>query len=303
MRVTRLATAAAVLLTAAAGAAALTADPQEIVFTRLEQEHAVVVRGDDGAAVEPGSVKGYRFLVDKHDYHHMIDVSVRDGKLLVRPAALEAGSYRLVVDTGAGQVVVNVLAPLNDLPNSLENRAAALGITVDQLKERLGLTTSAHRATVDFELPAVYFEGQSVTLSMPKVDGRSYEWAMNGETIAQGPDANEVTYVFKKPGPHVLTYVEKSDGSIVASDTAATTVATVPAVLLSFPVRSDATLPAPAGFDKYTWKLDGAEVATGPILRHRFNQRGQHTLELLAENPQGRPAGEYFRVVYRITVE
>ena len=64
----------------------------------------------------------------------------------------------------------------------------------------MGLSTPAARSEIQIDLPPVYYEGQTLTLSMPRKAGRSCAWFMNGDPVAAEPERNAIAYTFKDSG-------------------------------------------------------------------------------------------------------
>ena len=211
---------------------AVTADPAKVTFT-APQQSATITLTKDGAPIPAKDIRGWQFLASGHDYKHMLDVEKMDGALKIAPSkTLEVGSYDLNIETAQGSVIVQVFAPLSDLPDIVEKMESLTGLSEKKVKEKMGLTTPAGREETKIALAGVYYEGQTLELSMPVTPGRAYAWFMNGDLVAEGPHQNTLSYTFKEPGEYVLTYIEteKKDGKMatVARTTAHTRVVPVP---------------------------------------------------------------------------
>jgi hypothetical protein len=134
------------------------------------------------------------------------------------------GSYDLVIRTRHGAVSVQVYMPLSDLEGIVEEQAKALGISVEEVKERLGIARRYGRETIHFESPLVVYAGQELVVATPCPPGRAYEWRLNGVVVAQGGEAVPLRHRFEEPGVLALEYRESADGRPVASGVAAVTV-------------------------------------------------------------------------------
>lgn len=264
---------------------AVTADPSAVVFQNLSQSATVAVK--DGDAVVPiTSVRGHELYVHEHTYGYMIDVAVADGSLRITPKELEVGSYVLVVNTNAGEVRVNVYAPLSDLPNTYEEQAAMLGIGVDELKMRLGVTGTLSREDIAIDLPPVYYVGQTIRVNVAPRQ-HTMTWGINGQVVTEGVNANTFEYTFTEPGDYLLTYVESRDGGVIASDTAVTRVLATPPVTMTVSPVTEVNLTGPDGYATYTWTHDGTVVGRERFLRFKPPAAGEYRIACKAEGPAG----------------
>jgi len=194
------------------------------------------------------------------------------------------------------------LLPLEKLDNIVEKRAKALGISKQEARKLLGLTTTVPHPDVSIELPAVYYEGQTLALEMPKQPDTSYMWSVNGGVVAQGPDANALEYTFKKTGSYVITYHEIKSGQVVAADSAITTVAPAPAIPWTVETGQEFTLEAPVGYDTYTWEISEQYVATGRKLTYTFEVPGVYTAQCTATR-KAEPGFQSFRYMIDVNQE
>jgi hypothetical protein len=285
---------------------AVTADPAKATFTSPQQS-ATIKLTNNGAAIPARDIRGWQFLASGHDYKHMIIVEKLDGALKIAPSqTLEVGSYDLNIETAHGAVIVQVFAPLSDLPDIVEKTAALTGLSKKKIEERLGLTTPTGREEAQIDLPAVYYEGQTLELSMPVSPGRTCAWFMNGDLVAEGPEQNTLIYTFKEPGEYVLDYLEtvQENGKIatVARARALTRVVPLPGVATEVAVNTEIEFAPPPGYQKHVWRIDGQEVSTEPALKHTFREPGAHSVECLASSPDKGPAQGFLRVRYNTTV-
>jgi len=286
--------------------AAVTATPATVAFTTLDQSVTIKLT-KDGAPIAAADIHGWRLLASGHDYKHMLKIEKMDGALTIAPSkTIEVGSYDLTIETAEGSVSVQVLTPLSDMPDNVEKMAALMGLSEQKVEEKMGLTSLIGREGVTIDLPPVYYEGQTLELSMPVKPGRSYAWFMNGDLVAEGADQNTLSYTFEKPGVYVLTYfeTEKDTGEtiIAVRAQAHTQVATLPAVPAEAVVGSEMPFSSPAGYQKFVWRIDGKEVSTEPTLKHVFRAPGVYIVECVASSPVEGPEQEFLRIRYDTTV-
>jgi len=283
--------------------AEVTVVPASVTFDALDQTASIEVM-KDGRSLPGTDLRGWRLLASGHDYRHMFKFEKRGSILTLIPSeSIEVGSYDLVIDTPHGSVTAKVYTPLRDLPDSLEKRAAAAGVSIDDLKKKLGLVSETIRETLSIELPPVYYQGQTLSLTMPLRLDRVYVWTMNGEVIKQGPGENHFAYTFKEPGEYVLVHYEQEDGIAVAVASAETTVAALPPVAWEVPQNVQFSLSGPAGYARYEWRIDGEPVSTEGTLTHTFRSPGQYTVECRASSPPGGPEEGFLIHRYDTTVK
>lgn len=282
--------------------AGVSVEPSAVMFNALN-ETAVVKLLNEGAPIPAKDIKDWRLLTGKSSYNHMITLEKTDGAITLRPAALEAGSYDLAIDTAYGPVHVQVLAPLNNVPNIIEQQAAALGISVEELNKRLGRSmTLPHGAKCSIQLPPSYFEGQALELDMPLEPERIYVWKINGETVKQGPGENKIAYVFTKPGDYTIDYEERDGNAVVTACSAKTTVISMEPVFSKVPVNTQVKYNGPDGFASYVWSVDGEVRAKEKSFPFTFRAVAKYKIECKASHPEKGSADAYFRQEYVVDV-
>ncbi len=290
------------LLVGAWSAFAVEVKPSQIEFGKIDTSETISVV-HNGQAVPASAIKSVKLWAGGHDYDHMIDVTKADGQVTVKPSELlEIGSYDLVIDTGHGKATVTVMAPLDKLYSSLESRAARLGITVDELKSRLGMTRQLGQEIVRLNLPKVYYVGQTLSVPMEQVKGRTYAWAVNGTAIQVGVGDARMNYTFTEPGIYDFTYVEKEGERVVAAGFGATTVVAEPPVHSEVEQNTTQKFIAPVGYSHYVWSIDGKEVAKGDTLTYEFKERGSHVVSLHAHTPVSGNVEVLRNITYVVTV-
>lgn len=304
--------AAAALVALAACAAtshgAVTADPAEVTFVSPNQSFTLHL-ANNGTPVPAKDIQGWQLLASGHDYQHMIVVEKMDGGLIVTPSkTVELGSYDLNIETTQGSVAVRVFMPLSDVPDIVEKMTALTGLSEAKIKEKLGLSTTTGRNKITFSLPPVYYEGQTLELTLPAQPGAGHTcfWFMNGDAIAEGPDQHALAYTFEKPGEYLLTYLETvtENGALVlvAQARASTSVVAFPGITAETTAGTAMEFSPPAGYRTFVWRIDGQEVSREPALKHTFLNPGTHVVECLASSPDQGPAEGYLRVRFNTTV-
>lgn len=285
---------------------AVTADPAKATFTSPQQS-AIITLTTNGLPVPATDIRTWQFLVSGHDYKHMLIVEKMDGAIKIAPSqTLEVGSYDLNIETAQGAVIVQVFAPLSDLPDIVEKTAALTGLSEKKIKEKLGLTTAAGREEVTIDLPPVYYEGQTLNLTMPVEPGRTSAWFMNGDIVTEGPGQNSLSYTFKESGDYVLTYIETEnvDGKTIVAVRAKayTRVVPVPGVPHEHAVNTEITFAPPPGYQQHVWSIDGLEVSKQPVLKQTFQEPGVYSVECLAFSPNEGPEQGFLRIRYNTIV-
>ncbi|MCX5771049.1 MAG: hypothetical protein NTZ09_12370 [Candidatus Hydrogenedentes bacterium] len=299
----RLVPALLLLCAAAAAQQSLITDPETVTFNTQDQTTLVQVLRN-GLPVNITSVSGHQFLVGRNTYEYMIKVTAEDGKLQIKPTnLLEVGSYLLIVNTNAGRVAMDVFAPLAEMPDSLEARAARAGVSPEQMKTLLGLSTGDPRSAVSLGLPPVYYEGQTLVLTMPPEPGRNYTWAVNGKVVREGVGENEFVYTFREPGEYLVTYAERDNGKVTASAAGTTVVRPVPAVVVELPPNTEFIARAPDGFRRYAWISNGQAIGAGREINYLPTGPGVYEIEVRAEDPVAGPYDQFLRTRYHVVVK
>lgn len=295
-------------LGAAASHGAVTADPAKVTFTSPGQSFTIKL-ANDGAPIPATDIRGWQFLASGHDYKHMVDVEKMNGAIKLSPSnTVELGSYDLNIDTAQGSVVVRVLTPLSDVPDVVERMAALTGQSEQKIAEKLGLTSATGRSEIQIDLPPVYYEGQTLEMTMPSkpVDGHTCVWFINGDAVAEGPDQNAFTYTFLEPGDYVLTYIETANENgkpvVAARAKSYTRVVPLPVVMSEVAVNTTVTYVPPTGYQNHAWSLDGKLVSEEAELEQKFLAPGTHIIECLASAPNTGPAKGFLRIRYKTTV-
>lgn len=285
---------------------AVTADPATATFTSPQQS-VIINLTNNGVPIPEKDISGWQLFASDHDYRHMLTVETMDGALKIAPSkTLEVGSYDLNIETAEGSVIVHVFAPLSDLPDIVSKTAAITGLSEQKIREKLGMTNELGRDQIQLELPPVYYEGQTLELSMPLSTGREAFWFVNGDPVTGATGQNSLVYTFSEPGEYVVIYIETkaTDGktSILARGRAYTRVVSMPATQTEVTVNTEIEYLPPAGYRNHVWRIDGQEFSIQPVLKYSFKEPGVHTVECLASSPIEGPAQGFSRIRYNTIV-
>lgn len=298
----------ALFLGAAPSYGAVTADPASVTFLSPGQSFTVKL-SNDGVPISGKDIREWQFLASGHDYKHMVDVEKMNGAVKISPSGtVELGSYDLNIETTQGAVVVRVLMPLSDVPDVVERIAELTGQSEQKVAEKMGLTSTSGRSEVQLDLPPVFYEGQTLTLTMTAkpADGHSAQWFINGDAVAEGPDPYALNYTFLDAGDYIVTFIETAtvDGAqvIAAHAESYTRVVSIPAVTNHVTVNTTVTYLPPNGYGNHSWSVDGNPVSKDPELIQKFVAPGTHVVECLASAPDEGPATGFQRVRYNTTV-
>ena len=296
------------LLLAGTSHGALTAAPDRVTFLSPDQSFTIAL-ANDGVPLPAADIKSWQFLAGGHDYKHMINIEKKEGAIeLSSSNTVELGSYDLTIDTTRGSVVVRVLTPFTEVPDIVEKMTALTGKSEQKIQEKLGLTSSSGRSDVQIDLPPVYYEGQTLKLTMSATpgDGHACMWFINGDAVAEGPDQYAFTYTFLEPGDYVLTYIETATDNatkaVVAHAKAYTRVVPVPPVPTQTTVNTNVAFSAPSGYAMHAWSIDGQPASEEAEFTHKFLAPGTHLIECLASAPDQGPAKGFSHIRYKVTV-
>lgn len=289
------------LLAITASAYAVEIAPSTIVITSREQTEKVVIT-ERGRPVPASSIGSVQFLVDNHNYIHMIEVDRVAGGIVVRPTKdLEIGTYELRVTVGSSRVSATVLATLVHDPDSIQSRAAALGITADELRRQMGLYTTG-RQSMQLDFAEWYPVGRRVRIEIPAPERARYEWRLNGESIDSGYGPHVFEYTLRRPGPHRFEYIETDPGGATVRTEAVTTVGEPETRLVNLAAKQSVHLLGPEGFTEYTWLIDGEIVSDGMDLTQSFSRPGEYRVECIASGHVTAEDVAFEKATYRIVV-
>lgn len=287
-------------LVIAPAALAVEAVPNTIEIKTADQLVTIGVT-HNGTPVAAASISSVKLYVDNHDYDHMITVEKADGAITIRPTeALELGHYDLAINTAQGEVRVPVTALQGIADEGLEARAKRQGVTVDEIRAQLGISQSVGQERIELNLPQVYYVGQTLKMDMNVGAGRTGAWMVNGEAF--GTSGGSLNYPFEQAGVYDFAYIEKEGDRTVGVAMDTVNVVAEPAIPVSVNTGVKQTLNGPAGYGKYTWKLDDVEVGTGPAWVGTFESAGTRRVTVRAEAPLADSAQSIRELTYVITV-
>lgn len=270
-----------------APAYAVTATPAVVSFDDYE-ESARIKLEHYGQPIAANDINGWNLMVSGNTYGHMLDVSFGNGYIDVSPSTMaEIGNYDLIVYTDLGQVTIDVHTPLSDLPDSLENRAQDMGMSVEQLENRLGETEVLWKDTeVIVGDPAVAYVGEPYALEAAE-EGVVRTWYIDGEAVDYPQGETVYYYTFDDPGIYAVGYEDIRDGETVKRLYRYVTVTGEPAVRYIAVAGEPVTIIGPTGYQDYDWTVDGKPVEAEAMekLVHTFETDGIHMVELEATDP------------------
>lgn len=281
--------------------AGVTAAPARVIFYDTDQ-HAEIRLFAEGMPLAPSSMRGWRLLVGDSSYSHMLRVTPKEEVLIVQPSeSAEVGSYLLVIDTARGMASVEVYTPLSDQASIVEVLARRMNMGMDEARTRLGLTTRGIGIEeITLSLPPVHYQGQILRMDMETAPGRQSVWKVNGEQFPAGAEANRLEHTFTEPGPRLIAYEEYEGGRLRASGAGLTEVVAEPPLAHEAQVGARVTFHAPAGYENYTWWVDGKEAAVGALCEQVFKFPARHLVKVRASQPAARDGFAFREVVYEV---
>jgi len=282
--------------------AAVTATPSSITFESPSQSITVKLT-ENGKPVPASAIRSLHLYVDDHDYPEMMRMKRANGVVTLTPTdSVEIGSYRTVIETSRGNAELTVYTPLSDMPNTIEKQAKALGISVDQMREKLGMTGSTGPEILKIDLPPTQYVGQKLNLTLPPAPDRVFHWAVDGKEVKSGKGENTFSTVLNKPGQLVLTVKEIKNGTTLAAASAGMTVAKEPPVPVKVRAGQALIVSATPGFEQHSWSVDGVAVTGDNALHHTFTQPGKHTIECVSRMATSGDPDVFRLVTYDVTV-
>jgi len=294
---------AVALLLIAPRLSALEVSPESIVFEDKESAQELRIT-HNGEPVPQDAIFEHELYVNAHTYAEMLTVTPKEGGVSVTPTSfLEVGSYDLEIDTRFGTVKVKVYSPLTQMADSLENRAAAKGITVEELKAEMGLTQTSSRNMIELGVPPVYYEGQVLNISLAAEPGRLYQWSINDEVLGAPTGQAELNYPLENPGVLFISLVETNqEGAVTARASALTQVVAIPAMKVETMANRSFTLRAAPDFQHHSWTLDGVASGSGDTWNHTFSTPGVYEVVCVSRGPASGIIGKFYTQRYSITV-
>lgn len=285
--------------------AAVTAAPGAITFSNLTESFDIHLRDGD-SPLPSDAVRGATVRIGENTYTHQFNIKrSTSGPAVItlspNPEHVQVGTFTLIVSTTRGEARVAVNTPLDQLPDMLENRAKALGVTVDDLRAQLGLSHNGPRENAKVTLPEYFYEGHVFTLNMPEAANHDFVWKVNGTVVLEGKGKNTLQHVFASPGDYRIELEERLGAGVVTSWSGVQKVTASPAMEWTVRAKSPFYLEGVHGFRKHTWKIDGEELGEGQTLKWTFREPGVYTIEVKSSEPvDGNPA-EFRRLTWNTT--
>ncbi|MGC8739117.1 MAG: hypothetical protein ACP5UA_10805 [Candidatus Hydrogenedens sp.] len=280
----------------------LYANPDEITFHDLNQEVTVKIFYKN-QPLKKEHIKNWSFLAGENKYNHMIHVQILDDKIVITPRLLETGTYDLVIETTFGKSIIAVYAPLDKLPDTLENRAKKEGIPVDELKKQLGLATPIHRVDIYLEVPPLHYEGQTLVIHLERNPDLLYIWRVNHQVIKQGEGESTFEFTFPEPGNYTIEVEEKDADILLGKASAETKVISYDPIPLQVKMKQPLKLISAEGYSSYTWKVDGViQKEDKNTITLKFNAEKKYIVECVAKGPKGGNPQSFFRTIYEVAV-
>lgn len=277
-------------------------NPDEITFHDLNQETTVKIFYKN-QPLKKEHIKSWSFLAGENQYNHMINLQASDDKIIITPALLETGTYDLVIETTFGKCIIAVYAPLDKLPDTLENRAKKEGVSVEELKKRLGLATPIHRVDIHLEVPPIHYEGQTLEINLERNPDLLYVWRVNNQIIKQGEGESSFVFTFPEPGNYTIEVEEKDADILLGKSTAKTKVISNDPITFQAKIKQPIKLTSVEGYSSYTWKVDGViQKENKSIITLKFNAEKKYIVECIARGPKDGHPQSFFRTIYEINV-
>lgn len=275
----------------------VTADPDQVRFSKFEDTAIIhVMKGEE--PLPSDTIKGARVLIGKSDYSDQFVIGKSTSgpatiTISPKPETAQVGTFGLVISTKFGDALVAVDMPLDQIPGTLEDRAKKEGITVDELKAKLGLSQEGQRETLTVRLPQWQYIGSTFSLRMPTSPGRDFTWKMDGDVVLQGKNENTLKYVLQKTGEHRVDMEMREGDAMVAQWSGVLEVVNYPDMRWQVRKGQSFQLRAPKGFKSHQWKVDGHGAGNSEVLKHTFKETGEHTIECTSHDPIIGEPGEF----------
>lgn len=286
--------------------AAVTADPDHARFSKYGDSATIrVMRGSE--PLPSDAIKGVRAVIGTSNYSDQF-VITKSGSgpatitIAPKEGAAQSGTFALIISTKYGDTLVAVDMPLDQIEGTLEDQAKQQGITVDELKAKLGLSQEGKRETIVVRLPQWQYVGSTFSLRMPPSPGRDYIWKMDGNVVLQGKDENAFRCVLDKAGDRRIDLDVRDGDTVVAQWSGVLEVVEYPDMRWQVRRGSAFTLRAPKGFRSHSWTVDGRGAGGGDTLKHTFKQAGEHTIACTSRDPVIGEPGEFRTQTWKTVV-
>ncbi len=224
-------------------------------------------------------------------------------ELRPNPEHAEVGSYDLRISVSGKEAVATIFMPLDDLPGMLENQAARLGKSVQQLRKERSLVTYSPHEQLSVELPDTVPEGTLFTIELGQDEKRRYIWRVNGEVVQDGMGKGVLRIAVTEPDLYTISAVEKEDGVQRAQWEGSFRGVAMAPIEWTVPARAPLSLAGPEDYGHYEWRIDGKLTGRERLFEHTFEAPGDYAIECKAISPVNDPNRAFYRVTWLTTVE
>ena len=286
---------------------AVTAEPDQVHFSKYEDSAVIhIMKGTE--PVRSKAIKSVRAMIGTSDYSHQFVITKsKSGPATItlspKEGAAQAGTFALVISTADGDALVAIDMPLDKIPGTLEDRAKKEGVTVDELKAKMGLSQEGKRETIAVLLPQWQYVGSTFSLRMPPTPGREYTWKIDGKVVEQGKDLNVLKYVLDKAGNRYVEMEVRDGDTVVAQWSGVLPVMDYPDMRWQVRKGQPFELRGAKGYKSHEWKIDGHGAGKGDALKHKFKDAGEHVIECTSRDPVIGEPGEYRSQTWQTSVK
>lgn len=279
----------------------LVSDPAKIDLPALRSAREVTVYADETrttpARIEKAAIDG--------SYARFFSVLVpaeRTGvvRVATRPDQVEAGSYDLRIWADGHQLVVPVLATLEQEETIIQRDAEMLGESEEAVRLRYGLSKTLWNEKLEITLPESYTEGAVLVLELDEHPDRWFTWLVDGYAVLEGHGENVLRLPLDEAGPMKLAVEVRDGGAVVAGWEGAIRVDPEPPLGLQRGAGQPFRLSAPEGFGAYEWRVGDEVVGKERTPTFRFPRPGSYRVECRATDVLDPEAGAT-RLFRRIT--
>lgn len=157
----------------------------------------------------------------------------------------------------------------------------------------------------DLRLEPSYAECSQFSYKLTKYADVTYVWCVNGKEVRKGKGENVLLYTMGPPGELTMSVsLTDSQGREYSTSTGHTIIkeAKPLAYIIKAGVAANFNNILPAGYRKYSWRVEGQEIASSRSLQHKFMLPGRFILEGKAYDSVDVHQPSYSRVRYDVTV-
>ncbi|MFA7693760.1 MAG: hypothetical protein GX117_06635 [Candidatus Hydrogenedentes bacterium] len=281
----------------------LTAEPSTLVFNTIGEKQWVQL-SLNGQLLAPSAIKGWSFLTGGRSYTHMILVTPTEKGLLIGPSlTAEVGSYELLINTRHGTVKLSVSTPFKGQESILEKTMHELGISEEEARAQLGFSQRFEREQISLNLPSVYFVGDLLEIEVPENGNLRCVWKVNGATVLEGFGQRLLRHKLSFEGPLEVRYEEWQGETLLAADTAQSSVLRRPPIHVDTTVNTTTTFRGPANYKSYEWYIETAFSSYQPSISHVFMEPGLYRVVCVSGDPLDDSLKQTREDVFEVTVK